>query len=75
MEFHCTLFFNNSNYLLYFEQMNHSIQIVVITNFVVISNVGIKRIDCTLHYTVTGTSSHILSHYIQYQIHVCHNLL
>ena len=35
-----------SDYLPHIELRNHSIQIVGITNFVVISNVGIKRFDC-----------------------------
>ena len=32
----------------YLELRNRSIQIVVITNYFVISNVGIKRFDCKL---------------------------
>ena len=49
-----TVFLNISNYLPHLELSNRSIQIVVITNFVVISNVGIKRFDCTFQnlYTV-----------------------
>ena len=35
-----------TNYLPYLKLRNHSIQIVVITNFVVLPNVGIKRFDC-----------------------------
>ena len=42
-----TVFLNISNYLLHLELRNRSIQIVVITNFVVIFNVGIKRFYCT----------------------------
>ena len=34
------------NYLPHLEPRNRSIQIVVITNLVVIPNVGIKRFDC-----------------------------
>ena len=41
-----TIFVNISNYLPHLELRNHSIQIVVITNFVVILIVGIKRFDC-----------------------------
>ena len=41
-----TGFLNISNYLPHLELRNHSIQIVIITNFFVISNVGIKRFDC-----------------------------
>ena len=50
-----TLFLNISNYLPHLEPKNRSIQIVVISNFVVASNVGIKRFDCTctFHYTLT----------------------
>ena len=40
------IFLNISNYLPNLEQRNCSIQIVVIANFVVLSNVGIKRCDC-----------------------------
>ena len=43
-----TIFLNISNYLPHLELRNSSIQIVVITNFVVISNVGIKRFDCII---------------------------
>ena len=44
-----TVFLNISNYLPYLELRNRSIQIVVITNFVVIciSNVDIKKFDHT----------------------------
>ena len=46
-----TVFLNISNYLPHPELRNRSIQIVVVTNFVVISNVGIKRSDCvSIHY-------------------------
>ena len=41
-----TVFLNISNYLTHFELKNRSIQIVVITTFVVISSAGIKRFDC-----------------------------
>ena len=41
-----TVFLNISNYLPHLEQRIPSIQTVIITNFVVISNVGIKRFDC-----------------------------
>ena len=40
-----TVFLNISNYLPHLEQRNHSIKIVFITNFAVVSNVGIKRFD------------------------------
>ena len=43
-----TIFLSISNYLPHFDLRNHSIQIIVITSFVVISNVGIKRVGCTL---------------------------
>ena len=43
-----TVFLNISNYQPHLELRNCSIQIVVIMNFVVISNVGIKRFDCTI---------------------------
>ena len=42
-----TVSLNISNYLSHLKIRNHSIQIVVITNFVVISNASIKRFDCT----------------------------
>ena len=41
-----TVFFHTSNFLPHLEIMNRSIQIVIITNFVIISNVGIKRFEC-----------------------------
>ena len=41
-----TVFLNISNWLSHLGLGNRSIQIVVITNFVVISNVGIERFDC-----------------------------
>ena len=41
-----TVFLNISNYLPHLELWNRSIQTVVVTNFVIISNVGIKRFDC-----------------------------
>ena len=43
-----TVFLNSSNYLAHLELRNLSIQIFVITNFVVISNVGIKKFDCEI---------------------------
>ena len=43
-----TVFLNISNYLPHLELRNRSIQIVVITNFFVILNVGIKRFDCNM---------------------------
>ena len=42
-----TVLLNISNYLPHLEVRNCSMQIVVITNFVAISNVGIKRADCS----------------------------
>ena len=42
-----TVFLNISNYLPHLELRNHSIQIVVVTNFVFISNINIKKFDCT----------------------------
>ena len=42
-----TIFLNVSYYLPHLEQRNRSIQNVVMTNFVVVSNVGIKRVDST----------------------------
>ena len=42
-----TVFLNISNYLPHLEVRSRSIQIVVITNFVVLSNVDVKRLDCT----------------------------
>ena len=41
-----TIFLNIPNYLPHLELRNRSILIVLITNFVVISNVSIKRVDC-----------------------------
>ena len=47
------VFLNISNYLPHLELKNRSIQIMVITNFVNISNVGIKRFDCTnVHFSI-----------------------
>ena len=43
-----TIFLNISNYLPHLELRNHSIQTVVIANFVVLTNVGIKQFDCSL---------------------------
>ena len=40
-----TIFLNIPNYLPHLELRNRSILIVVMTNFVVISNVNIKRVD------------------------------
>ena len=69
-----TVFLSISNYLP-LELRNRSIQIVVVTHFVVISNVGIKRFDCTLkiiwkmcttqmnltlNHTLSKTSGHML---------------
>ena len=45
-----TIFLKVSNYLPHLQLRNHSIQIVVIRNFVVISNVSIKRFDCTTQW-------------------------
>ena len=45
-----TVFLNISNYLSHLELKNRSIQIVVVTNFVTISNVGIKRFDCSSYH-------------------------
>ena len=50
-----TILFNFSNNPFYHELKVRSIQIVVITSFVVISNVGIKRVVCISsqkHYSV-----------------------
>ena len=41
-----TVFLNISNYLSHLELRNRSIQLVVISNFAVISNVGIKKFNC-----------------------------
>ena len=41
-----TVFLNISNYLPHLELRNRPIQKVIVTNFVVISNVGIKRFNC-----------------------------
>ena len=41
-----TIFLNISYYLPHLKLRNRSIQIVVLTNFVVISNVDIKRLEC-----------------------------
>ena len=46
LEYSYTVFLNISNYLPHLELRNRFIQIVVVMNFVVISNVGIKRFDC-----------------------------
>ena len=51
-----TIFLNISYCLPHFELRNNYILIVVITNFVVISNVSIKRADCTGCLTVTTSS-------------------
>ena len=40
------VFLNISNYLPHLELRNRSIQIVVVTNFFVISSVGIKTVSC-----------------------------
>ena len=55
-----TVFLNISYYLPHLELRNRSIQTVIITNFVNISNVGIKRFDCTpqsLYIMVAGVQS------------------
>ena len=41
-----TVFLNISNYLPHLDLRNRSIQTVIVMNFVVISNVSIKRFDC-----------------------------
>ena len=43
-----TILLNISYYLPHLELRNRSIQIIVVMNFVVISNVGIKRFDCAI---------------------------
>ena len=43
-----TVFLNISIYLPHLEPRNRSIKIVVVMNFVVITNVSIKRFDCIL---------------------------
>ena len=45
-----TIFLNIFNYLPHLELRNRSIQIVVIVNSVIESNVGIKRFDCILNH-------------------------
>ena len=45
-----TVFLNTSNYLPLHELRNRSIQTVVVTNFYVISNVGIMRFDCIVEF-------------------------
>ena len=47
-----TVFLNISNYLPHLELRNRSFQIVVIMNFVVILNVGIKRFDCIYYISI-----------------------
>ena len=57
-----------SNYLLHLELRNRSIQIVVITKSVVISNVSIKRFDCNSSYSYLDlclTSVYILYYLLQ----------
>ena len=44
-----TVFFNISNYLSHLQLRNRSVQIVIVTNFLVISSVGIKRFDCIMY--------------------------
>ena len=39
------------------EQRFHDIQIVIITNFVIVSNVGIKRVDSTCVFIAPGKRS------------------
>ena len=43
-----------SNYLIPLERSLGDIQIVIITNFVVVSSVGIKRVDCTCNIRFCG---------------------
>ena len=43
-----TLFLNTSKYLPHLALRNRSIQIVDITNFVVLSNLGLKRFNCIM---------------------------
>ena len=45
-----TIFSNISNYPSHLELKIRSIQIVVITSFVVISNIGIKRVYCIFNF-------------------------
>ena len=47
-----TVFLNISNYLPHLELRNRSNQIIVKTNFVVISIVGIKRFDCSSQFRI-----------------------
>ena len=54
-----TVFLNNSNYLPHLDLRNRSIQIVVVTNFVVILNVGVKMFDCTIFLNISNYLSHI----------------
>ena len=46
-----TVFLNITNYLPHLELRNGSIQTVIVMNFVVISNIGIKRFDCIFNNT------------------------
>ena len=50
-----TVFLNISYYLPHLEPRNRSIRFVVIANFVVISNVGIKRFNCTCKVSALST--------------------
>ena len=54
-----TVFLNISNYLPHLGLRNRSIQTVVIMNFVVISNVGIKRSDCNKIQSIAGILKYI----------------
>ena len=57
-----TVFLNISNYPPNLKVRNHSIQIVLITNFVVIPNAGRKRFDCpSQSYYANNTESVILN--------------
>ena len=51
-----TILFNFSNNPFHFELKIRSIQIVVITSSVVISNVGIKRVDRNMKVNLISTS-------------------
>ena len=60
-----TVFLNISYYLPHLELKNRSIQIVLVTNFVLISNVGIKRFDCNTIYP------HFLLNLGTFGVHLC----
>ena len=57
-----TILFKFSNNPFHLELRNRLIQIVVITSFVVISNVGIKRVDCTALLPPCSTSCLLKRH-------------